>query len=305
LVLLVCLEDIPAQSLRVATVGITGPNIGLVPMETAVRKGMFRRQGLDVRLITIRQSDVIIKATLAGEVHFMDIVPTAILASVRGLPIRTVAITVKQAPYVLLGQPQIRSLTDLRGKKIGVSSIGGMSTFLLRDLITQAGLNADRDVTFLAVGGTASRSAALGSGAIDSALVVAPDNFALERKGYSRLVWSSDVISYPLSGAAMSADFLIRERDFTAAFLRGLAAGAQEVKQNRSESVSLIKSYLRIGDEEAEKSYEFLVKDLPAHLVPDDSVIRSAMNFAAKSLKLQPDAVPDISKVRDWSLAPR
>jgi hypothetical protein len=69
--------------------------------------------------------------------------------------------------------------------------------------------------------------------------------------------------------------------------------------------VSLIKSYLRIGDEEAEKSYEFLVKDIPPHLVPDDSVIRSAMNFAAKSLKLQPDAVPDISKVRDWSLAPR
>ena len=66
-----------------------------------------------------------------------------------------------------------------------------------------------------------------------------------------------------------------------------------------------MKSYLRIGDEEAEKSYEFLVKDMPANLVPDDAVIRSAINFAAKSLRLQPDAVPDISKVRDWSFAPR
>ena len=303
--LLVGPANISAQPLRVTAVGITGPNIGLLPMETAVRKGLFRRQGLDVRLITIRQSDVIIKATMAGEIHFMDIVPTAILASVRGLPIRTVAITVKQAPYVLLGQPQVKSLADLKGKRIGVSSIGGMSTFLVRDLVTQAGLNPDRDVTFLSVGGTASRSAALASGTIDSALVVAPDNFALERKGYKRLVWTPDVIDYPFSGAAMAAELLTRERDFAAAFLRGLNAGAQEVKQNRSEAVNFIKSYLRIGDEEAERSYEFLIKDIPNNLVPDDSVIRAAMNFAAKSLKLGPDAVPDISKVRDWSVAPR
>lgn len=298
-------ENISAQPLRVTAVGITGPNIGLVPMETAVRKGLFRRQGLDVRLITIRQSDVIIKATMAGEIHFMDIVPTAILASVRGLPIRTVAITVKQAPYVLLGQPHVKSLTDLKGKKIGVSSIGGMSTFLVRDLVTQAGLNPDRDVTFLSVGGTASRSAALAAATIDAALVVAPDNFALERKGYKRLVWSPDVIDYPFSGAALSADLLAREREFVAAFLRALNAGAQDVKQNRAEAVSFIKSYLRIGDEEAERSYEFLIKDIPNNLVPDDAVIRSAMNFAAKSLKLAPEAVPDIGKVRDWSLAPR
>ncbi|MGH7816618.1 MAG: ABC transporter substrate-binding protein [Candidatus Binatia bacterium] len=300
-----CWEHLSAQTLRVATVGITGPNIGLVPLETAVRKGLFKRQGLDARVITVRQSDVIIKATMAGELHFMDIVPTAILASMRGLPIRTIAITVKQAPYVLIGQPQIKSIADLKGKKIGVSSLGGMSTYLVRDLVIQAGLNPDRDVTFLSVGGTSSRSAALASGTIDSALVVAPDNFALERKGYKRLVWSPDVIDYPFSGAAVSADLLTRERDFAAAFLRALNAGAQEVKQNRSESVSFIKSYLRIGDEEAERSYEFLIKDIPNNLVPDDSVIRAAMNFAAKSLKLQPEAIPDISKVRDWSFAPR
>ena len=298
-------ENASAQSLKVATIGITGPNLGLIPLETAIRKGYFKRQGLDVRVITVRQSDVIIKATMAGELHFMDIVPTAILASVRGLPIRTIGITVKQAPYVLIGQPQIKSLADLKGKKIGVSSLGGMSTYLVRDLVSQAGLNPDRDVTFLSVGGTSSRTAALASGTIDSALVVAPDNFALERKGYKRLVWSPDVIDYPFSGVATSADLLARERDFAVAFLKALVAGTQEVKQNRNESIGIMKSYLRIGDEEAEKSYEFLVKDMPANLVPDDAVIRSAINFAAKSLRLQPDAVPDISKVRDWSFAPR
>jgi NitT/TauT family transport system substrate-binding protein len=298
-------ERTAAQTLRTTAVGITGPNIGLVPMETAIRKGLFKQQGLDVRMITIRQSDIIIKATMANEIQFMDIVPTAILASVRGLPIRTVAITVKQAPYVLLGQPQVKSLAGLKGKKIGVSSIGGMSTFLVRDLVARAGLSPDRDVTFLSVGGTAARSAALASGAIDAALVVAPDNFALERKGYTRLVWSPDVLDYPFSGVATSADLLARERDFTAAFLRGLNAGAQDVKQDRRDAVNFIKSYLRIGDEEAESSYEFLIKDIPPNLLPDDSVIRAAMNFAAKSLKLQPEAIPEISKVRDWSFAPR
>src|ERR1700746_483725 len=113
-----------AQPLRTVTMARTTGSIGMVPLEFSVNRGYFKRQGLDVQLITVRQSDVIIAATVGGELNFMDIIPTAILASVRGLPIKTIGVVLKRAPYVLIGQPNLRSPEDLKGKRIGVSSLG-------------------------------------------------------------------------------------------------------------------------------------------------------------------------------------
>jgi NitT/TauT family transport system substrate-binding protein len=292
-----------AQQLKIVTMARTTGSIGMLPLEIAVNRGYFKKEGLDVKLITVRQSDVIIAATVAGELHFMDIIPTAILASVRGLPIRTIAVALKSAPYVLVGQSTLRSPAELKGKKIGVSSIGGMSAYLVREIVARNGLNPDRDVTLLAVGGTTARTAALFAGTIDAALVVAPENYVLERKGYRRLLLASDYVNYPLSGVATSEDQLAKNKPVVLSFLKALLEGAKYVRQNRSEMIAFVKGYLKVGEEEAENSYDFLLKEMPENLIPGDAPIRTAVEFARHALKLSPDAVPDLSKVRDWSFA--
>ena len=291
------------QSLKTVTMARTTGSIGMVPLELAVNQGYFKGQGLEVKLITIRQSDVIIAATMTGELNFMDIIPTAVLASVRGLPIKTVAVALKSAPYVLIGQPGLRAPGELKGKKIGVSSVGSMSAYLVREIVARNGLNPDRDVTLLAIGGTAARTAALFGGTIDAALVVAPDNIALERKGYKRLLMASDYVNYPLSGVASSSEQLVKNKPVVIAFLKSLLEGSRFVRQKKSDTVNFIKAYLKVPDDEAEKSYDFLVKEMPQGLIPDDAVMRTAMEFARHALKMAAEAVPDISKVRDWSFA--
>ena len=291
------------QPLKTVTMARTTGSIGMVPLELAVNQGYFKRQGLDVKLITIRQSDVIIAATMIGELNFMDIIPTAVLASVRGLPIKTVAVALKSAPYVLIGQPGLRAPSELKGKKIGVSSVGSMSAYLVREIVARNGLNPDRDVTLLAIGGTSARTAALFGGTIDAALVVAPDNIALERKGYKRLLVASDYVNYPLSGVATSSEQLVKNKAMVVSFLKSLLEGSRFVREKRSDTVDFIKAYLKVPDDEAEKSYDFLVKEMPQGLIPDDAVIRTAMEFARHALKMSAEAVPDISKVRDWSFA--
>ena len=58
--------------------------------------------------------------------------------------------------------------------------------------------------------------------------------------------------------------------------------------------ITFLKGYLEVPEDEAVKSYEFLVSHMPDNMIVDDSVIKSAMEFAASALKLKPDAVPDI-----------
>jgi len=291
------------QKLRPITLGFTGKSLTTLIFETSIRGGHFKQQGLDVKLITIRQSDVIIKAIMAGELNFMSVIPTAILASVRGLPIRTIAVNVDNAPYVLVGRPQIKTMKDLKGKRIAVSSLGGMSTLLVREMVARSGLDPDRDVTYLAVGGSETRSGAMGAGFVDAALMTIPLNYGPERQGYNRLAWAPDLVRYPMNGISGSPEYFAANRDLTVAILRGMAGGVREVKQRRAEMIPFLKSYLDVPEDEATKSYEFLVAHMPDNMIVDDAVIKSAMEFAAAALKLKPDAIPDISKVRDWQYA--
>ena len=291
------------QKLRPVTLGFTGKSLTTLIFEMSIRRGHFKQQGLDVKLITIRQSDVIIKATMAGELDFMSIIPTAILASVRGLPIRTIAVNVDNAPYVLVGRPQIKSMGDLKGKKIAVSSLGSMSTLVVREIVARSGLDPDRDVTYLAVGGSETRSGAMAAGFVDAALMTIPLNYAPERQGYNRLAWAPDYVRFPINGVSGSPDYFSANRDLAVALLRGMAGGVRDVKQRKAEMVTFLKSYIEVPEDEAAKSYEFLISHMPDNMIVDDAVIKSAMEFAASALKLKPDAVPDISKVRDWSYA--
>jgi NitT/TauT family transport system substrate-binding protein len=282
---------------------MTGKTIATVPFEVAIARGYFKQQGLDVKLITINQSDVIVKAIMSDELNFMSIIPTAILAAVRGIPVQTIAVNVESAPYVLVGRPEVKSMSDMKGKKIAVSSLGGMSTILVRQIVALNGLNPDREVTFVAVGGSAARSVSLAAGFVDAALMTVPLNYELERKGFTRLAWGPDFVRYPLNGIAASAEFLAKNRELALSLLKGVAAGVQDVKQRKSDAIGFIKKYLSLQDEDASRSYEFLTANMPDNLMTADATIKAAMEFAAQALKLKPDAVPDIDKVRDWSLA--
>lgn len=291
------------QKLRPVTLGLTGRTLTTLVFEMSIRKGHFKQQGLDVKLITIRQSDVIVKAIMAGELNFMSVIPTAILASVRGLPIRTIAVNLDNASYVLVGRPQIKSMNDLKGKKIGVSSLGGMSTLVVREIVARSGLDPERDVTYLSVGGSETRSGSMAAGFVDAALMTIPLNFAPERQGYNRLAWGPDYVRYPMNGISGSPDYFAANRDLVLALLRGMAGGMRDVKQRKSEMITFLKSYLDVPEDEAARSYEFLISHMPDNMIVDDAVVKSGMEFAASALKLKPDAVPDISKVRDWSYA--
>jgi len=292
-----------AQKLRTVTLGTTGKTIATVLFEVSTERGHFKQEGLDVKLITINQSDVIIKAIMSNELAFMSIIPTAILAAVRGIPVQTVAVNVDSAPYVLVGRPEVKSMRDMKGKKVAVGSLGGMSTYLLREIVSLNGLHPERDLTFLAIGGSGARAASLASGFVDATLVSVPLNYELERKGFTRLAWGPDFVRYPLNGIAASAEFLAKNRALVLALLRGVAAGVRDVKERKSATIAFIKKYLNLQDEDASRSYEFLASHTPDNLMTDDATIKMAIAFAGQALKLKPDAIPNIDNVRDWSFA--
>src|SRR5499426_99268 len=109
----------------------TGISISDLPFRVAQLKGFWREEGLDVETILIRGA-VGMQALLGGSVDYTSASGATIAAAVRGIPVKLVFIGSAKPQFDLMAQKEIRSVAELRGKLVGISSRGGAI-----DLLTQ------------------------------------------------------------------------------------------------------------------------------------------------------------------------
>src|SRR5437870_5235109 len=108
--------------------------------------GIFEKYGLDLKIVQIGAGGVIVSALLTGEVHLIaDSAATAVSVAAQGAPAVVVS-TNGGAPYLLIANPPIKTIQDLRGKIIGSSRIGAGTDFMLRRMLANKGLIPGKDV---------------------------------------------------------------------------------------------------------------------------------------------------------------
>src|ERR1051325_7219520 len=138
-------------SLRKAYATIPAISESSLAFYIARDKGYWREEGLDVELILARAAPSI-QAVIAGNVEFGTAGGSALLPITRGLPMTFLFTSYDKANFSLYSNPSIRSVAELKGKRIGVSSFGSGPDSLLRDFLNDHGIEAGRDATILAVG---------------------------------------------------------------------------------------------------------------------------------------------------------
>src|SRR6266568_677129 len=170
----------PSVALHVSYSNLIADNL---PEWMAYESGVFKQNGLDVTLDNIASSTGI-PALLSGQVQIAHLGGSETLsASAEGGDLGIVAITGPVYPFVIMAQPSIATVQDLKGKKIGVSNPGSSSDIATRVMLSKVGLDPEKDVSIVAVGSLQNRTAALLSGAIDGGLAQPTDQLALEDKG--------------------------------------------------------------------------------------------------------------------------
>src|SRR5919106_528037 len=177
----------------------TGISVSELPFKIAQLKGFYREEGLDVEMILIRGA-VGMQALLGGSVDYTSASGSTIAAAVRGLPVKLVFISSSKPQFELISQPQIRSIQDLKGKIIGISSRGGSNDLMMQIILQKNGLALNKDVTTIIVGAQEETVIALRTGRIAAALLTPPRNFMLQRDGFNRLAYSGDYLSTYANG---------------------------------------------------------------------------------------------------------
>ena len=303
LFLVVSSPGLQAQSLQKIRIGSTTPSITTLPSELAVKKGFFKEEGLDPEMITIRSADIVIKALLTGSIEYATSLPSLVAAAVRGLPIKVIGVMVKKTTYVLVSHSSIRSVQELKGKVIGISSFGGASDYAVRVALRGGGLDSKKDVTIIQVGGSAGRLSALQSGAIQATVLVAPFNFQAEKMGYRSLLWLGKVMDLPQGGIGTYERRLKENPEEVVRVMRAVSRGIQFIKSHREETVNFMMEWLNLDRSVAEPVYPILLESLADFGLPEDSVIQSAVDAAKFQFRMDKE-VP-LDQVRDWSFAKR
>lgn len=298
LFIFVSFEDSGAETVKIA---IPSTTQAVLPFTIARDKGYYRAEGLDVELI-LMSAPAASRALLSDDVAVATVGGAGLPPVLRGSPFKFLFTTYNRAMFWLFAKPEIRDVRGLKGKRIGVSGIGSGPDSLLREILRQNGLDANRDVAVLSLGVMPTIFAGLQAGTVDAAMLSPPVTFKAEEAGFRELVSFPKQDLIELQGSVLVRDASLQSnRAQMERFLRGTYKGFLHVKEDRAGTIPFIARYLQLQERLATDAYDQVVR--PA--MTQDGTLSSEMQAKAvehvlKRLDLK--EAPPLAKIFDFSL---
>src|SRR5882724_6980763 len=238
----------------------------------AHRSGSFEKYGLKLEPIYIRGGLMGIQAALSGDLLLqLQGASTVVAAWAKGgKDLQFIGAVGNRLDYILATVPSIRKPEDLKGKKIGVSQIGASTDFIARVAARQLGLNPDKDVVIIGVGGQGERWAALTGGHIEATVVQPPFTLLARKGGYPVLLdFSKQDFEYTIAGPLTTRSFIRTDRETVMNFMRGLADGMDFYRdeKNKDRVIKFLGEYYKSNAveelEETRRVYSQVTPGLP------------------------------------------
>jgi NitT/TauT family transport system substrate-binding protein len=228
-------------------------------LETARQRGFFQKEALNVTAVYMR-GGIDIKALLTGDADFGTGSTTAVTAFVAGAPLRVVMSLNAYVDQGLYAQPKYRSLAQLKGQSIGSLNPGGLVDTLLRRILIQGGIQPEKDVVILNMGGTPERYAALKSGSIAASMLSAPHSLRAEKEGFTKLAATRDYVNVSGTGLVVHADQIKKRPAMMKRFMRASLRAMNFIRENRAETTQMIIREFGMDQDVAGLAYKVLLE---------------------------------------------
>ncbi|HWE73518.1 MAG TPA: ABC transporter substrate-binding protein [Stellaceae bacterium] len=286
-----------AEKLVVARSSTTGFTFDA--LNIGIDKGIYAKDGLDVQMSVLEGSAKLHQAMLAGALDIGLGAGTDLAFLVKGSPETAVgAVMVGAGIYGLVIGPdsQIRTIADLKGRKIGISTVGSVTQWLVLRLAQQQGWKRE-DITMVTVGSdSTAQTAALETRQIDAVMGNAALGWQLETQNRGKLlVPAAQIVSNFLMNAAYASNKLVAERPGALrAFLKGWYETIAWMGANRDETIALARKIDGFSQTVEERNYDGVMPSLSK----DGKFPAAGLEGVSRSfvdLNLLPEA-PDLSK---------
>ena len=271
-----------------------------LPAQVAVARAFFKDENLEPLLIQMR-SQVTVPALLSGEVNYTLSFGNIIGGAMQGMPFKILAVLTDKPLHSLVGRPEIKTINDLRGKRIGSQRIGGSDQLAAEAILQARGMNL-KDVQFVTLGGDEPvRVEILRKGLVDAICTVPPGPVRLAREGYNVLGGPKDLkIGSPISAVAVTDSQLKANREETRKVLRAVLRGLRFMHERKEDTIQIMSRWLSQTADVARDSYDSILPSFS----PDGGTVDKTYEFAIESRKatVRTDKPIALSQVRDLTL---
>jgi NitT/TauT family transport system substrate-binding protein len=203
--------------------------------------------------------------------------------------------------FWLYTKSDIRSVETLKGRRVGVSSLGSGPDSLLRDLLKKHGLEGGRDVVILPMGSGTARFHALQAGSVDASMLSIPGNFMAQDAGYRELVSFIDQEWVEFQGSVVTTEqVLASEPALVDKFVRASLKGFRYFRDQRAGTVAILARFMRVKDDAAAKIYDVVRPGIAQDgVVPEELQRKSIEHIVSRAGLKEP---PRLDKIFDQSI---
>jgi ABC-type nitrate/sulfonate/bicarbonate transport system substrate-binding protein len=269
------------------------------PLFVGEEKKFFQKNGIFLEEIIIRGGTNVTRAVLSNTIPIGRINPDYVIdAMEKGAHVKIVSGAMEKLPYDLVARPEIKDGMALKGKTIGVDSLTGGTTLMLREVTEKAYGLKPNDYKLLVVGTSPDRYAALKGGSVQATFMGPPFNLRAEKEGFTKL---TDFHRYlgPIQFVVQFAhdDYLKNNRADVVNFVKGLAEATKWLydPKNKEEALSIYMKILKSQREPAEADYHYMIeefKPFPVDGALNKQAIEKTFELREKAGKYEGKKVP-------------
>jgi NitT/TauT family transport system substrate-binding protein len=284
-----------ADRIRIA---VSNPNMPNLTAAMAQKNGFFKEANLDAEIIRMNPN-VAITALATGDIDYCQLFGAVVGGAIAGLPVRIVAGFLDNWPMTLIAQPEYKSLKDLKGKTLGISSFGATPDVAARMMLKQAGIDSDKEIKILALGSDAARLAALKQRVVDVVVISPPADAQMEKQGFRILARAYELFNFPYLGLGTHMRKIKEKPEEIRATIRATIRANRFIRDNREEAVRILINWGKVEQEFAYASYDALRNLFNADGgVPEDG-LRLVIDQARRSAKVTREVAA--SEVADFT----
>lgn len=274
-----------AEAADMIRIAVSNPNMPNLTVAAAQKKGFFKDETIESEIIRMNPN-VAITALATADVDYCQLFGAVVGGAIAGLPVRIVAGFLDNWPMTLIAQPELKSLKELKGKTLGISSFGATPDVGARMMLKQAGVDPEKDIKVLALGSDAARITALKQRVVDVIVISPPADSQMEKQGYQILARAYELFTFPYLGLATHTRKLKERPEEIRKVIKATIRANRFIRDNREEAVRILIDWGKVERDYAYASYDALKNLFNADgAVPQDG-LRLVIDQARRSAKV-------------------
>jgi len=297
--LAIAVSTVPAQGADKVRIGVSNYNISNLTIGVAQTKDFFKQEGIEAEIIRMNPN-VATMALVSGDIDYSTLIGSVIGANLKGAKVKMIACSQDRTPLSLVGKAAIKSVTELKGKTIGVGSYGSTPDIIARMVVKHYGVDPETEIKMLALGSDSARLTALKEGVVDAIIVAPPVDFEGKKMGFNILSRAGDILRFPYNGLGTSVEKITERPDGVKRVIRAIVRANGFIRRNREGAIQVLVNWTKTKPEFAEAAYDSTVGVFSQDgTIPEDGLRLVIENFR-KSMNISRQV--SLSDVSDSTL---